>query len=49
MAPRGIVAASTASTFGAALAAKGMGGASKILPATFVVIVATVILVWRDR
>jgi NhaP-type Na+/H+ or K+/H+ antiporter len=44
MAPRGIVAAATASTFGAALAAKGIGGASKILPATFVVIVATVTL-----
>ena len=43
MAPRGIVAA-TASTFGASLAAKGIGGASKILPATFVVIVATVTL-----
>jgi NhaP-type Na+/H+ or K+/H+ antiporter len=44
MAPRGIVAAATASTFGASLAAKGIGGASKILPATFVVIVATVTL-----
>jgi NhaP-type Na+/H+ or K+/H+ antiporter len=44
MAPRGIVAAATASTFGAGLAAKGIGGASKILPATFVVIVATVTL-----
>jgi NhaP-type Na+/H+ or K+/H+ antiporter len=44
MAPRGIVAAATASTFGAGLAAKGIGGAPKILPATFVVIVATVTL-----
>ena len=44
MAPRGIVAAATASTFAAALVAKGIGGAAKILPATFVVIVATVIL-----
>jgi NhaP-type Na+/H+ or K+/H+ antiporter len=44
MAPRGIVAAATASTFGAGLAAKGIGGASRILPATFVVIVATVTL-----
>src|SRR6202035_581200 len=44
MAPRGIVAAATASTFGAGLAAKGIGGASAILPATFVVIVATVTL-----
>ena len=38
MAPRGIVAAATASTFSAGLVAKGIGGASKILPATFVVI-----------
>ena len=44
MAPRGIVAAATASTFGAGLAAKGIGGAAKILPATFLVIVATVTL-----
>ncbi|MFD5658952.1 cation:proton antiporter [Streptomyces hirsutus] len=44
MAPRGIVAAATASTFSAGLAADGIGGASKILPATFVVIVATVTL-----
>jgi hypothetical protein len=44
MAPRGIVAASTASTFSAALVTKGIGGAAKILPATFVVIVATVTL-----
>ena len=32
MAPRGIVAAATASTFGATLAASHVGGASKILP-----------------
>ena len=44
MAPRGIVAAATASTFGATLAASGVGGASKILPVTFLVIVATVAL-----
>ena len=44
MAPRGIVAAATASTFGAGLVAKGIGGAAKILPVTFVVIVATVTL-----
>ena len=44
MAPRGIVAAATASTFAAGLVAKGIGGAAKILPATFVVIVATVTL-----
>ena len=44
MAPRGIVAAATASTFAAGLVAKGIGGAAKILPVTFVVIVATVTL-----
>jgi NhaP-type Na+/H+ or K+/H+ antiporter len=44
MAPRGIVAAATASTFAAGLVASGIGGAQKILPATFVVIVATVTL-----
>ncbi|HKS47827.1 MAG TPA: cation:proton antiporter [Amycolatopsis sp.] len=44
MAPRGIVAAATASTFSATLVEKGIGGASTILPATFVVIVATVTL-----
>ncbi len=44
MAPRGIVAAATASTFTAGLVAKGVGGAAKILPATFIVIVATVTL-----
>ena len=42
MAPRGIVAAATATTFGATLAASHVGGASKILPVTFLVIVATV-------
>ncbi len=42
MAPRGIVAAATASTFSATLTQKGVAGASKILPATFVVIVVTV-------
>jgi NhaP-type Na+/H+ or K+/H+ antiporter len=42
MAPRGIVAAATASTFGATLAAHHVGGASRILPVTFLVIVATV-------
>jgi NhaP-type Na+/H+ or K+/H+ antiporter len=42
MAPRGIVAAATASTFGAELASNHVGGASKILPVTFLVIVATV-------
>ena len=44
MAPRGIVAGATASTFSAPLAAHGIGGAAKILPATFTVIVATVAL-----
>lgn len=44
MAPRGIVAAATASTFSATLVDKGIAGAQRILPATFVVIVATVML-----
>jgi NhaP-type Na+/H+ or K+/H+ antiporter len=44
MAPRGIVAAATASTFSAQLVAHNIGGASKILPVTFLVIVATVAL-----
>jgi NhaP-type Na+/H+ or K+/H+ antiporter len=44
MAPRGIVAAATASTFSAQLVAHHIGGASKILPVTFLVIVATVAL-----
>jgi hypothetical protein len=42
MAPRGIVAAATASTFGATLASAGVGGAEKILPTTFLVIVVAV-------
>ena len=44
MAPRGIVAAATATTFGAQLVASHVGGAAKILPVTFLVIVATVAL-----
>jgi NhaP-type Na+/H+ or K+/H+ antiporter len=44
MAPRGIIAAATASTFGAGLVAQHVGGASKILPVTFLVIVVTVAL-----
>lgn len=44
MAPRGIVAAATASTYSAALVSAGVGGAQKILPATFLVIVSTVTL-----
>jgi NhaP-type Na+/H+ or K+/H+ antiporter len=42
MAPRGIVAAATASTFAAGLIAHRVGGAAKILPVTFLVIAATV-------
>ena len=42
MAPRGIVAAATASTFGASLVAVGVSGAERILPVTFLVIVMTV-------
>jgi NhaP-type Na+/H+ or K+/H+ antiporter len=42
MDPRGIVAASTASTFSAPLIALGLIGADKLLPATFLVIVGTV-------
>ncbi|MEU6302102.1 cation:proton antiporter [Streptomyces chartreusis] len=44
MAPRGIVAAANASTFATGLVAAGIGGASKILPVTFLVIAATVAL-----
>ncbi|WP_035839294.1 cation:proton antiporter [Kitasatospora azatica] len=44
MAPRGIVAASTAATFSTELAIGGIDGAARILPVTFVVIVATVTL-----
>ncbi|MGW1616995.1 hypothetical protein ACWCQZ_48075 [Streptomyces sp. NPDC002285] len=44
MAPRGIVAAANASTFSAGLVAAGIHGASKILPATFLTIAATVTL-----
>lgn len=44
MAPRGIVAAATASTFSASLVEHRVAGAGRILPATFVVIVATVTL-----
>jgi len=42
MAPRGIVAASTASTFSAGLVSAHVQGAAKILPVTFLVIVVTV-------
>lgn len=42
MGPRGIVAASTAATFGGPLAAEGVRGAQVLLPVTFLVIVGTV-------
>ena len=42
MDPRGIVAASTAATFTAPLVALHIGGAGKLLAATFLVIVGTV-------
>ncbi|MEV7439943.1 cation:proton antiporter [Streptomyces sp. NPDC091204] len=44
MAPRGIVAASTAAAFAANLVQLGLRGASKVLPITFLVIVSTVVL-----
>ncbi len=44
MAPRGIVAAATAATFSTEMVRIGIGGAEKILPVTFLVIVATVTL-----
>jgi len=44
MAPRGIVAAATASTFSTQLVNLGLAGATKILPGTFLVIVMTVTL-----
>jgi NhaP-type Na+/H+ or K+/H+ antiporter len=44
MAPRGIVAAATASTFSAGLVNARVGGGDKILPITFLVIVGTVAL-----
>ncbi|MFE5616930.1 cation:proton antiporter [Streptomyces sp. NPDC056463] len=44
MDPRGIVAASTASAFSAGLVERGVDGAAKILPVTFLVIVGTVLL-----
>ncbi|MFE9813246.1 cation:proton antiporter [Streptomyces sp. NPDC005548] len=44
MAPRGIVAAASATTFSEGLVSAGIKGASKILPATFLVIAATVAL-----
>ncbi|MGA7435611.1 MAG: cation:proton antiporter [Solirubrobacterales bacterium] len=44
MAPRGIVAASTASAFGLTLTDQGVPGAEKIIPITFFVIVGTVFI-----
>ena len=44
MDPRGIVAASTAATFGAPLVQAHIGGAGKILPVTFLVIMLTVLV-----
>ncbi|MFJ9060699.1 cation:proton antiporter [Streptomyces sp. NBC_00111] len=44
MAPRGIVAAATATAFSANLVDRGVEGAAKILPVTFLVIVGTVLL-----
>lgn len=44
MAPRGIVAAATATAFSANLVDKGVDGAARILPVTFLVIVGTVLL-----
>ncbi|MGA7433996.1 MAG: cation:proton antiporter [Solirubrobacterales bacterium] len=45
MAPRGIVAAATSSTFALGLESAGVGGgAEKLIPITFVVIVATALL-----
>ncbi|MFE9134530.1 cation:proton antiporter [Streptomyces sp. NPDC007355] len=44
MDPRGIVAAATASAFSAGLVERGVPGAAKILPVTFLVIVGTVLL-----
>ncbi len=44
MAPRGIVAAATASAFGLELTSAGVSGADKILPIAFVVIFGTVVI-----
>ncbi len=43
MAPRGIVAAATAASFSATLVAANVEGAEKLLPATFLIIVGTVL------
>src|SRR3954471_5116930 len=44
LAPRGIVAAATASAFGPQLAKAGVGGAEKILPIAFIAIFGTVVI-----
>jgi NhaP-type Na+/H+ or K+/H+ antiporter len=44
MAPRGIIAAATASAFGLSLTEAGVEGADRVLPIAFVVIFATVVL-----
>jgi len=44
MAPRGIIAASTASTFSLKLVSDHVPGADKIVPVTFLVIACTVLL-----
>jgi NhaP-type Na+/H+ or K+/H+ antiporter len=44
MAPRGIVAAATSSTFALGLTAAGVVGAQKLIPITFIVIVATALI-----
>ena len=45
MAPRGIVAAATSSTFGLGLSQAGIGGgAQDLIPITFIVIVATALI-----
>jgi NhaP-type Na+/H+ or K+/H+ antiporter len=44
MAPRGIIAASTASTFSLKLVADHVAGADKIVPVTFLVITCTVLV-----
>lgn len=44
MDPRGIVAAATASAFSAGLVERGVSGAARVLPVTFLVIVGTVLL-----
>ena len=44
MAPRGIVAAATSSTFALGLSNAGIGGAEKLVPITFIVIVVTALI-----